>query len=107
MRKLTGRNFCRASIPGNGARNCLMHEIGSVSFLVGYPKWKVRCGTAAISLSKRYQGLSPVGLSDRYDRWQLCQKLLDELTWTCTKQITLLPTSTEELSIPPALSFTK
>src|SRR3954466_6600518 len=28
-------------------------------------------------------------------------------TWTCTKQITLLPTSTEELSIPPALSFTK
>ena len=28
-------------------------------------------------------------------------------TWTCTQQITLLPTSTEELSIPPALSFTK
>ena len=28
-------------------------------------------------------------------------------TWTCTKQITLLPTSSEELSIPPALSFTK
>ena len=30
-----------------------------------------------------------------------------ELTWTCRQQITLLPTSTEELSITPALSFTK
>src|SRR3954463_16472061 len=29
------------------------------------------------------------------------------LTWTCKQQITLLPTSIEELSIPPALSFTK
>src|SRR3954471_6377668 len=29
-------------------------------------------------------------------------------TWTCThQQITLLPTSTEGLSIPPALLFTK
>ena len=24
----------------------------SVSFLVGYPKWKVRCSTAAVSLSE-------------------------------------------------------
>ena len=30
------------------------------------------------------------------------------INWTCTQiQITLLPTSTERLSIPPALSFTK
>ena len=31
--------------------NPLMHEI-SFSFLVGYPKWKVRCSTTAVSLSK-------------------------------------------------------
>src|SRR4051812_12430358 len=34
--------------------------------------------------------------------------LTRELTWTCThQQITLLPTSIEGLSIPPALLFTK
>src|ERR1041384_7277410 len=51
------------------------------------------------------------GLARNTSRCQRRQKLLPvgtKLTWTCTqKQITMLPTSTEELSIPPALLFTK
>ena len=81
-----------------------------LSLLVGYPKWKVRYSVAANFPRWRYQGYRTSRTPRDTRRWQRRQKLLRarELTWTCTqKQITLLPTSTEELSIPPALLFTK
>src|SRR3954462_15218105 len=62
-----------------------------------------------VFLWQRYQGLSPVGLR----RIQVGGKVnngaeVASFTWTCTQiQITLLPTSTEEFSIPPGLLFTK
>ena len=40
------------------------------SLLVGYPKWKVRCSTAAVSPSKYWSlDIDPRGLSGKYDRW--------------------------------------
>ena len=42
----------------------------SFSFLVGYPKWKVRCSTAASFLQRILEFKdSPVGLGDKYYRW--------------------------------------
>ena len=39
---------------------------------------------------------------------EVCCRIGPRLTWTCTqKQITLLPTSSERLSISPVLLFTK
>ena len=55
----------------------------------------------------------PVGLQGSTSRWQgnngtVFKTKVASLTWTCTQiQITLLPTSSKELSIPPALLFRK
>src|ERR1041385_5483132 len=56
-----------------------------------------------------YQGLSPVGLRRVQEGGKVNNGAeVANFTWTCTQiQITLLPTSAEELSIPPALPFTK
>ena len=54
--------------------------------------------------------IEPVGLAEIQYGVNGARNLLQarELTWTCTQQqITLLQTSTEGLSIPPALLFTK
>src|SRR3954470_20186874 len=80
--------------------------------LVGYPKWKVRCSVVENFPWQRYQGLSPVGLRRIQEGGKVnngavhnrgCLLHLD----LHTQQVTLFPTSTEDLSIPPALLFTK
>src|SRR3954468_20727149 len=72
------------------------------TLLVGYPKWKVDADSGKFPLAKMLRfRFSPVGLKRKI------HKVSRRLTWTCTNQITFLPTSTEELSIPPTLSFTK
>ena len=57
--------------------------------------------------------MSPVGLQSQQEGGEVNNGAIynpevTSFTWTCTqKQITLLPTSTERLSISPALLFTK
>ena len=68
----------------------------SVSFLVGYPKWKVRCSTTAVSSSKDAElDIDPEGLSDRYDRWERRQwhRICSDvgLTWTCKQANNFAP----------------
>ena len=74
------------------------------------PSGRLRCSVAANFPRWRYQGYRPVGLQllqvGVNGAWDYL--MTRELTRTCTqKQITLLPTSTERLSISPALSFAK
>ena len=76
------------------------------------PSGRLRCSVAANFPRWRYQGYRTRRTPNSASRCQRRQKLScrigSRLTWTCThKQITLLPTSTEGLSIPPALPFAK
>src|SRR3954468_4908428 len=83
------------------------------TLLVGYPKWKVDVDSGKFPFAKmlRFEYRSSRTQTDTLGGKETMAPFLKtnvaSLTWTCTQQITLLPTSTEELSIPPALSFTK
>ena len=71
----------------------------------------LRCSVAVISLGEGTKVIEPVGLQEiqvAVNGAEIVAVLEMRLMWTCTQiQITLLPTSIEELSIPPALLFTK
>src|SRR4051812_2482525 len=77
------------------------------------PSGRLICGVAVIPLGKDTKvEIEPVGLQERKEGGKVnndavhnrgCLHHLD----LHTHQITLLPTSTEELSIPPTLLFTK
>src|ERR1041385_6566313 len=83
-----------------------------ISLLVGYPKWKVRCSVAAeFPLAKMLRlSIEQVGLQEIQEGGSASDAPFENhllLLDLHTQQITLLPTSTEELSIPPAVLFTK
>ena len=62
-----------------------MHEMVSVPFLVGYPKWKVRCSTAAVSLSTVAKVSSTSETPEIYKKVTMAPEiiLMHKLTWTC------------------------
>ena len=80
------------------------------TLLVGYPKWKVGCRQQQISLGKDTKVCLQQD-SQKYKQVSTAPEIF--AGWyevdvdLYTQQVTLLPTSTEELSIPPALLFTK
>src|SRR3954470_7664204 len=79
------------------------------TLLVGYPKWKVDADNGKFPSVKIPRFVSSRTQEKDTQGGNVARNyfLTRVLSWTCTKQITLLPTSTKELSIPPALSFTK
>src|SRR3954467_4904210 len=78
------------------------------TLLVGYPKWKVDADSGKFPSVKIPRFVSSRNQEDTLGGNVARDCFLTRvLSWTCTKQITLLPTSIEELSIPPSLSFTK
>src|SRR3954468_24764484 len=92
-----------------------MHDCGFIpdaewsTLLVGYPKWKVDADNGKFPSVKIPRFVSSRTQEKDTQGGNIARNcfLTRVLSWTCTEQITLLPTSIEELSIPPALSFTK
>ena len=68
----------------------------SVSFLVGYPKWKVRCSTAVVSLSEDtkveidQRGSWNIQKGGKGNTGTVYDKLAS-LTWTCKQANNFAP----------------
>ena len=91
------------------ASPAMTSEIG-FSPLVGYPKWKVWDAVYRQFPSVKIPRFVSGGLTEIPEgvNGADCCRIGDEVDVDLhTQQVTLLPTSTEELSIPPALLFTK